>query len=429
MNFDVFKKITFTRKDELLEHCFAAERSIYTDPYSSVSSSRSALEMLCSGLLQSRNIPVEATSRGDTGLVALVETCYRHYLLQSTRQAHNIRKSGNEAVHNQENATVVVNARLSESLHVITEANISTAAYVVDNLYQVMQQAFNITKPGFDRKKIPFGEFEILRAIPKDHREIIVGEFNYFVKNASGNCYYWQIFPKNAGDAVRTKLTDRNKDAAAIVRDDPEPKMYLKNAQSFYSQSAGADREYVAYQVHEKSFMLSELQEPLTVPQAIHVCLCLVELLEEMSQLENGLHHRNINPSSVLLTPSRGRYHATLVNFQTAKIDNYAKTISKQLELVHKANLFAHPDLRYVQNEDPNLDWERADVYSVARILVYCVCPDLLKQNHEMDTNDLIGIFSDEMVDYLTDTFDSSLALIEDLASFKEALNFEAEQH
>ena len=74
MNFDVFKKITFTRKDELLEHCFAAERSIYTDPYSSVSSSRSALEMLCSGLLQSRNIPVEATSRGDTGLVALVET-------------------------------------------------------------------------------------------------------------------------------------------------------------------------------------------------------------------------------------------------------------------------------------------------------------------------------------------------------------------
>ena len=55
-----------------------------------------------------------------------------------------------------------------------------------------MQEAFGYTdeKYAFDELQIPFGDYEIDRAVPKSENEVIYGDYNYFVHNKKKRYLY-----------------------------------------------------------------------------------------------------------------------------------------------------------------------------------------------------------------------------------------------
>lgn len=80
---------------------------------------------------------------------------------------------------------------MNECLHTVSIENVDLAKNVTQKLYKIMSEAFNISCE-FDDEKIPSGEYEILHKVPKDPREIIVGDYNYFVENTAHD---WNTIP------------------------------------------------------------------------------------------------------------------------------------------------------------------------------------------------------------------------------------------
>lgn len=67
-----------------------------------------------------------------------------------------------------------------------------------------------------------------------------------------------------------------------------------------------------------------------------------------------------------MLTPSRKtNLRGSLINFQTAKIENNDTTIKRYLRGIYDANMFAQPDIRQGDLRRFDSYWEQADVYSV----------------------------------------------------------------
>ena len=71
-------------------------------------------------------------------------------------------------------------------------------------------------------------------------------------------------------------------------------------------------------------------------------------------------------------------------------------------------------------NESENIQWEKVDIYSVAKIMVYCKDPVEVKS--EVDEDFIYDSFSDKIRELLIDTFESSINMIDEPADFKEKL-------
>ncbi len=63
-------------------------------------------------------------------------------------------------------------------------------------LYTFFKEVFGqeLLVPDFDLNKVPFGYYEIVRAVPKAPNEVICGDNNYFVKDPQENYYYFRYF-------------------------------------------------------------------------------------------------------------------------------------------------------------------------------------------------------------------------------------------
>lgn len=423
MNFDAFHDITIFQKNLLLDHCRSAERNIRIEPFNSIASARAALDLLCSQLLISENLYT------GQNLYRMISDCVQKQLFVSSEAAHFVRLAGNRFVHTKD-AEQEDEIPLDECLHTVSIDNVELAKNVTRKLYKIMREAFDVSCE-FDDEKIPFGEYEILHKVPKDPREIIVGSYNYFVENSAHDCYYVQIIPKNTSDAKWKAFVNRNREAVAIMREDREPRAFLRNAQVLFGHCDDSEMEYVAYHAYRDSFILSELvtgdRSTLSPRQALQVCLDLLDTLIEMMDLEQGLHHRNISPSCVMLTPSEAKIRGSLVNFQTAKIENKEISIRRCLRGLYDSNMFVHPDIRNADLRQVDGYWDKADTYSVAAILVFCVKPEVVRSNIEVA--DIEDDFSEEMVNCLERIFQNSLGVGCTLTEFRKVIKNEVDQY
>ena len=423
MNFDAFRNITISQKNQLLDHCRSAERNVRIEPFNSIASARAALDLLCIQLLISKNMYTGQT------LCRMISDCVQEQLFISREDAHFVRLAGNRFVHTKD-AEQEQEIPLDKCLHTVSTNNVELAKNVAHKLYKIMSEAFDISCE-FDDEKIPFGEYEILHKVPKDPREIIVGDYNYFVENSAHDCYYVQIIPNNALDAGEKAFVNRNRSAVSIIREDREPRAFLKNAQMLFGHCDDAEMEYVAYHAYPDSYILAELvmgdRSTLSPWQSLQVCRDLLDTLIEMMDLGQGLHHRNISPSCVMLTPGNAKLRGSLINFQTAKIENNEISIRRYLRGIYDSNMFVHPNIRNADLCQFDGYWDKADAYSVAAILIFCVKPEAVQS--EIDVTDIDEYFSEEMVDFLDRIFRNSLGAGCTLTEFREVIENEANQY
>jgi len=116
----------------------------------------------------------------------------------------------------------------------------------------------------------------------------------------------------------------------------------------------------------------------------VQIAIDLTNILIELQSIGQGISLRNIQAGNVIVTPCEGGYMAGIVNMETAKIQGYNATVYKSIESSFSENPYMPREVRQ-GNESENIQWEKADIYSVAKIMVYCKEPAEVKSEVDED--------------------------------------------
>ena len=420
MNFDVFIGIEFPAKyggsKRLLDYCKEAERNIMINPLLSLDAARNALMTLCKGLLKINGVKQTLREDGQANLVTLIQTCLDNGLFTNGDAATAVRKNRNNAEY----------YKKGQDYLPVNEKTVGIARESSIALFTVMKEAFGLPEDmAFDKNIIPFGDYEIERAIRKSESEVVYGQYNYFVHNKEGDYLYWQVLPRGNDSLDSQALNERNRLVKSRIKGDKARKSYILETITPYICPDNSDRDYIGYVVYPDSRLLSEQGTPFNKKQAVQIGLDLIRTVKEMGRISSGIHHRNIQPGCVIITPIDDTFMASLVNMQTAKVTDYEYTVFASIKGILKRNIYMPRELRSFKEGDQEIDWERVDLYSIAKVIVYCLAPDLVTE--EIDTDALYDVpgLSDEMIEAFRVVFESSINEIYSLDEFEEILQNE----
>lgn len=413
MNFDSFDDIEMPEKYKgvLLKNAKDAERNIYIAPSDASFHARAALEILCKALKKKHNLEWLRPGNGQPNLATMIDTCVMANIMKNTDAVKRIRDEGNDAAH--------PNNRVLKK-HIVTEAAIKVVMVAVKDLFDLISETYYEGKLEFDEAKIPFDSFEVVRRVPKAENEIIQGDYNYFVKNSQDSYYYFQIFPRKSEEEHYNALGARGVLTGNTIKKDKKRRSYLLDVFYPWDLSENSDREYIAYSVYSDSFLLSEIPaKSLTEKQTLQIAIELLNALIELKRIGKGISLRNIQPGNVILTPDDDSYMASVVNMETAKINGYDATVYGSLKSLMMENPYLPREVR-LGIESDNVQWEKVDVYSIAKIMLYCIDPSIVKG--EVDEDDVYDNFSEEVAEILMDVFDSSVNAIDGAEEFMEKI-------
>jgi serine/threonine protein kinase len=415
MNFDIFDDIDVLDKykGKVIDSAKSAERNIMVSPYNALLNARVSLENLCKAIIKSNHLEHIREDDGSVNLATMIETCVSNGAFRKKDEAHIVRLNGNKAAHGKDEA---------DQLHIVNVNNVRIAMDSVKNLFDILAEVFPENADGamFDVNKVPFGFYEIERAVHKGKNEVIFGDYNYFVKDPKNNYYYFQVIPRNSESTASNDLGARSIITGNRIKEDKKRTSYLLDVYYPSNLMAESDRDYIAYSVYSDSRLLSEVRSgTLNEKQTVQVAIDILNVLLELKGIGDGIHLRNIQPSNVIITPDGENYMASVVNMETAKINNYDATVFASMKALIDTNPFLPKEVLNANN-GAEISWEKVDVYSVAVIMVYCMDESNVKE--AIDTYALYDIFSDEIVGILEDIFDSSINQICGIAEFKEKL-------
>lgn len=414
MNFDIFEEIDVLPKYKcnIVNAAKTAERNVLVSPYNALLNARISLENLCKFLIKSNHLE-HIRENGEVNLATMIETCTVNGVFTKVDEAHQIRINGNRVAHGKEKA---------DRLHIVNTENVEMAMKSVKDLFDILAELFpnKVNGKEFDVYSVPFGFYEIVRRVPKSDNEVIFGDYNYFVKDPKDNYYYFQVLYRNSESSVQNDLGARSVLTGNRIKKNKKRTSYLLDVYYPSNLMAESDRDYITYSVYPDSELLSEVKAGmLKEKHAAQIALDILNVLLELKQIGNGIHLRNIQPGNVIITPDGDNYIASVVNMETAKIENYDATVFASMKDLIVTNPFLPREVRQ-DSEGKNINWEKADVYSVAVLMVYCVNGSAVKET--IDTDSLYDCFSEEIADILTNVFDSSLDEIAGIDELKEKL-------
>ena len=129
--------------------------------------------------------------------------------------------------------------------------------------------------------------------------------------------------------------------------------------------------------------------------------------VESLHTYEPPVYHRNINPDAFYIFQIRGKYKPLLAKFDCAKdSDNAAFTVYQNVEKRasnQATNSFFAPEV-ISSKRGIGVDWEKADVYSLAKTIVYILTGRINVSNDELESYTLID---DELILVLMEMLDS----------------------
>ncbi len=420
MNFDIFNGIEFPEKyggaRRLLDYCKESERNIMINPWLALDAARNALMTLCKGLLKIHGAKQTLREDGQANLVTLIQTCVDNKLFKNGDAAHTVRKNRNNAEY----------YKKKQDYLPINSTTVKLASESALALFNVMKESFaGFESAHFDELKIPFGDYEIDRVVEKSESEIIYGQYNYFVHNGEGDYLFWQVFPRSTDSPVSQALNERNQLVKSRIKGDKRRKSYILETITPYVCPEDSDRDYIGYMVYSDSRLLSEPTRPFSCQQAVQIGLDLINTIKEMGKISAGIHHRNIHPGCVIITPNGDTFMAGLVNMETAKVTDYEYTVIASIQGILKRNIYLPRELRNFKESDQDIDWGKVDLYSIAKVIIYCIAPELVAG--EIDTDALYDVpeLSDDLIEAFRVIFESSINEIYSLDEFEEILENE----
>lgn len=167
---------------------------------------------------------------------------------------------------------------------------------------------------------------------------------------------------------------------------------------------SNGDYRFQVYSLPNRPIRLNaEFVKKIGMEQKLNIIAGLCRGVESIHNYDTPLYHRNINPDAFYIFDVRGKYKPLLAKFDCTKDStDTAFTVFQNVEKKandQNTNKFFAPE---VLNADMGigLDWEKADVYSLAKTILFIISGSIVDDIDNVDgLEDDLKIMIMEMLD------------------------------
>ena len=170
---------------------------------------------------------------------------------------------------------------------------------------------------------------------------------------------------------------------------------------------SNGDYKFQVYSLPSRPIRLSEkFVKSIDIEQKMDIVEGLCRGIDSIHNYATPLYHRNISPDAFYIFDIRGKYKPLLAKFDCVKdsedatftvVQNIEKKVCNQ-----KTNQFFAPEVLN-GNMGVGVDWEKADIYSLAKTIVYILKGYIVESIYSIDEisglNDEIKLILMEMLD------------------------------
>ena len=380
---------------ELHSICCAVESNARMDPDSCIINIRQALEVLFSGLCLDAgftDLPdswsgIMGKSKGIRGL------WYGECNINSFYQLKN---QANEIVHISKEVSGIRKYEIKGK-----HADVTMACKLTMLFYKSVASLFKIDKKRMkpmEADMLPFGEYEVIKKIPKKPYESIEGNFKYIARKNNNNISTYVYVRPFLNTDEKTAFSDR----------DMEAQQFFKNMRGSNNIIAGEELrtsaycnlKYLVYNIRENTKTLDEIAKEIKPYELLDIIEQVANGLSRLASSKINIHHRDIRPTCIFVSSFEDGYEAKIGCFETAKIDYKEKsmeTVGAWVAQRQKDNVYTHPRM-LLESEHDNKEWEAGDVYSLVMVLLACLDTSIEKGG-AVDCSVLYDYYSDDFVD------------------------------
>lgn len=258
---------------------------------------------------------------------------------------------------------------------------------VVCSFHDFLCKYYGVSKK-YDSTIIPIRDYI---AVPKDIVNKIgmtldVGK-SLFIKEKRGKYGFYIFSSDNDGisDGQRrdidiiSKLWDENVD---------DPSNVIRQVESIISSNG--DYRFQVYSLPGYPLRLTnDFLKALSIKDRMDIIVGLCRGVESLHTYEPPVYHRNINPDAFYIFQIKGKYKPLLAKFDCAKdSENAAFTVYQNVEkkaLNQNTNAFFAPEV-ISSKMGIGVDWEKADLYSLAKTIVYILTERIVNNSEGLDS-------------------------------------------
>ena len=154
--------------------------------------------------------------------------------------------------------------------------------------------------------------------------------------------------------------------------------------------SSNGDYKFQVYSLPGRPYKLSiEMLKGLTTDDKLDIITGICHGILSMHEYATPFYHRNICPEAFYIFNIQGKYKALLARFDCTKDTSsdaeytVLNNVEKKVSGKHTNQFFAPEVIR--SDSGMNVDWEKADIYSLAKISLYILAGKVISDDDETE--------------------------------------------
>lgn len=266
-------------------------------------------------------------------------------------------------------------------------ANRENCLMVIGSLHDFLCMYYRVEKK-YDSTLTPVRDYvPVPKAIVEKMSLSLDTGKHLFVKECRGKISYYVFSSDIEGIS---KGQRRDIDTISKLWDDnfDDPANVIRQTEKI-SGSNGDYRFQVYYLPSRPLKLTEEFLRKLSLEDKLDIIAGLCRGIESVHNYETPLYHRNISPDAFYIFDIRGKYKPLLAKFDCTKdtansdftvFQNVEKKVQNQ-----KTNQFFAPDVLN-SNMGQGVDWEKADIFSLAKMCFYILIGTMINDETIFDT-------------------------------------------
>lgn len=195
-----------------------------------------------------------------------------------------------------------------------------------------------------------------------------------FVKERRGKIAYY-IFLNDIDSISRGQRRDIDIINKFWEENFEDPSNVIRQTENI--SGSNGDYRFQVYSLPSRPLRLTDqFVDSMDMGQKVNIITGLCKGIESIHNYETPLFHRNINPDAFYIFDIRGKYKSLLAKFDCTKDSaDAAFTVFQNVEKKvrnQNTNQYFAPEV-LTSNMGIGVDWEKADIYSLAKTIVYII--------------------------------------------------------
>lgn len=176
-----------------------------------------------------------------------------------------------------------------------------------------------------------------------------------------------------------------------------DPSNVIRQTESI--SGSNGDYRFQVYSLPNRPLRLTDsFLKLISLKEKMDIISGLCKGIETIHNYETPLYHRNINPDAFYIFNIRGKYKPLLAKFDCTKDSADAaftvfQNIEKKVRNQNTNQFFAPEVLESSMGRE--VDWEKADIYSLAKTILYIISDTIIDDTECINTIDKLEIDDD----------------------------------